>query len=352
MYEQLLKFEVFELRKKAALSWERILEIRHLKDRMIRKCHKLAKNSSPKKSGDPFSFQSIIAPSDFRVREMERWFQQQQKRTSAFPRRPPARATGQESYSRNTERVRSIRNLVNLPSSNRQLPDPPRDGKRLPAYFETRPTPELLPLAEKFALMQPALPAIVPVSTPIRSVSSPLPLPHLLRVRDLKTGYDMSADPQKFVSLYSFDSHAKDEQPDVESPSPKQEIDTPRPEIRRRRSCIKRSSMSDLIKTVSWADDHGPAEQTSRHTSVVRDVHASGQFSIRVRLVFHRVDAFQIGNGKRFGIFTCNKWLVSRYSIKRLRKAWSISALNQSTSCALMKRYSVRGPYYNPHSRS
>lgn len=31
MYEQLLKFEVLELDKHATVSWERILEIRHLK---------------------------------------------------------------------------------------------------------------------------------------------------------------------------------------------------------------------------------------------------------------------------------------------------------------------------------
>jgi hypothetical protein len=282
MYEQLLKLEVFELRKKAALSWERILEIRHLKDRMIRKCHKLAKTSSAMKPGDPFTFQTIIAPSDFRVSAMERWFQQQQKRTNANLRRLPARPIGLgNSYlaSRSTERVHSTRESIDLRSSNqhsRQLPVSSNEAKRLHPKARFPPQPSGLPLLpEKSASLKarPRLPAPVPAS-------SPPPLPHLLRLRDPKTGYDLSADPQQFIS-HPFDSDAKD-LPDNESSSTphKQDINTPRPEIRRRRSCIKQSSVGDLVKTVSWADDGGLAEQVSKYSSVVRDVHASGQSSI------------------------------------------------------------------------
>lgn len=91
MYEQLLKFEAFELGKKSALSWERILEIRHLKERMIRKCQKLAKTMTPVRTGDLPAFQTLVAPLDFRLKEMEKWFQQQQTRTNALLRKQPTR---------------------------------------------------------------------------------------------------------------------------------------------------------------------------------------------------------------------------------------------------------------------
>lgn len=262
MYEQLLKFEVFELRKKAALSWERILEIRHLKDRMIRKCHKLAKDSSLRKPSDPLTFQTIIAPSDFRVNAMERWFQQQQKRTNAFLQR-------------------------NSPSSNqhsRQLSVPSNEGKRLHVRSETRflPQPSRLPhLAERSASLptRPALPRAVPPS-------SPPPLPHLLRIRNPETGYDLSADPQKFVT-HPLNSNAKDLPLDDESSSiPPKQDNTPRPEIRRRRSCIKGAGIGDLVKTVSWADDGGLAEQVSKCSSANRDVHASGRKWEEIRDIF------------------------------------------------------------------
>jgi hypothetical protein len=282
MYEQLLKFEVFELRKKATLSWERILEIRHLKDRMIRKCHKLAKSSSSGKPSDPFTFQTIIAPSDFRVKAMENWFQQQQKRTNALLRRPLARPTGSGSSdfaSRSMERFQSGRENINLPSSDRhpvQLPLLSNGGKRLPKYPETRflPQPSKSTSPTERSAFLPARPAI-PAPTP---TSSPPPLPHLLRIRDPKTGFDLSADPQRFISHFPFDSNTKDSSPDSKSPPTpsKQQVDTPRPEIHRQRSCIKRTSIGDLVKTVSWADDRGLAEQVSKYTFVVRDVYASG----------------------------------------------------------------------------
>jgi hypothetical protein len=98
MYEQLLKFEAFELGKKSGLSWERILEIRHLKDRMIRKCQKLAKTSTSRRPSEPFIFQTLVAPSDFRVKEMEKWFQQQQTRTNALLRRQHPRHESNENY--------------------------------------------------------------------------------------------------------------------------------------------------------------------------------------------------------------------------------------------------------------
>ena len=74
LYAHLLKAETSELAKKHSASWELILEIRHLKDRMIRKCQRLAHSYSAGKSSTRAPFLSIHAPVDFRLKEMEKWF--------------------------------------------------------------------------------------------------------------------------------------------------------------------------------------------------------------------------------------------------------------------------------------
>ncbi|KAI0669829.1 hypothetical protein C8Q78DRAFT_1037958 [Trametes maxima] len=77
-YGLLLKVEAAELTKDRAANWERIVEIRHLKDRMIRKCTRLGRAAVPKDKPAPrVMFQTIHAPPDFRLKEMERWFKMQ-----------------------------------------------------------------------------------------------------------------------------------------------------------------------------------------------------------------------------------------------------------------------------------
>ena len=73
MYALLLKAELSELEKQSDASWERILDIRHLKDRMIRKCQRLAKAYSATNPETHVPFLTIHAPPDFRVKEMEKW---------------------------------------------------------------------------------------------------------------------------------------------------------------------------------------------------------------------------------------------------------------------------------------
>ncbi|KAI0375068.1 hypothetical protein BV20DRAFT_960124 [Pilatotrama ljubarskyi] len=78
IYAHLLKVEASELAKDRAANWERIVEIRHLKDRMIRKCTRLGRAAVPKDKPAPrVMFQTIHAPPDFRLKEMERWFKLQ-----------------------------------------------------------------------------------------------------------------------------------------------------------------------------------------------------------------------------------------------------------------------------------
>lgn len=292
MYEQLLKFEAFELGKKSALSWERILEIRHLKDRMIRKCQKLAKAAPARKPGDPFTFQTIIAPPDFRVKEMEKWFQEQQKRTNALLRRPHAHPAGvgnSQCCSRCADRPDIKRDVViggsqHLTSSNphpQLSPVKPNSDRRLPIYQQPRSISQGAPLTlrgEKPSALAPRYkPGTAAASTVLRSVSSPPPLPHLLRIRNLETGYDLSDDPQKIVSmpndkLTGPGSLSGDESP---SNSAEQKI-TGQNELRRRPSCIKRTSTGDFAKTVSWADDRDLGDQVANYAAVAREAQASG----------------------------------------------------------------------------
>ncbi|KAI0655146.1 hypothetical protein C8Q70DRAFT_924378 [Cubamyces menziesii] len=78
IYSHLLKVEAAELAKDRSANWERIVEIRHLKDRMIRKCTRLGRAAVPKdKAAARVMFQTIHAPPDFRLKEMERWFKMQ-----------------------------------------------------------------------------------------------------------------------------------------------------------------------------------------------------------------------------------------------------------------------------------
>ncbi|KAI0692788.1 hypothetical protein BC835DRAFT_1307013 [Cytidiella melzeri] len=78
IYSHILKTERNELAKDKTASWDRIMQIRHLKDRMIRKCQRLARASTvkDKHTGRMMMF-TLHAPPDFRLKEMERWYRDQ-----------------------------------------------------------------------------------------------------------------------------------------------------------------------------------------------------------------------------------------------------------------------------------
>ncbi|KZT02654.1 uncharacterized protein LAESUDRAFT_661324 [Laetiporus sulphureus 93-53] len=82
IYGHLLQAELDELDKGRDASWDNILQIRHLKDRIIRKCQRLAQasrstGSASVKSSARSVFYTVHAPPDFRLKEMERWFKAQ-----------------------------------------------------------------------------------------------------------------------------------------------------------------------------------------------------------------------------------------------------------------------------------
>lgn len=78
LYALLLKAELVELEKQHDASWERILDVRRLKDRMIRKCQRLAKAYSAGNPRTRAPFLTLHAPPDFRVKEMEKWIRRQE----------------------------------------------------------------------------------------------------------------------------------------------------------------------------------------------------------------------------------------------------------------------------------
>ena len=203
------------------------MEIRHLKDRMVRKCKKLAKTTLPiskKSSRDGFSFQTFIAPADFRVKEMEKWFRDQQQRALSLPRRPPV-STGNPTTS------------TLEPSSSKLLPmrrsltNPEQSSKQKPLVIHEAPL----------------------------GILSPPPLPILLLSHREEYGLN---DPVQQVA-----SHPDQQANAAESSS--------RP-LRRRPSCIKRNSLTEF-KTVSWADNQEWDSQVDNYTAAAREAQASGE---------------------------------------------------------------------------
>jgi hypothetical protein len=101
LYSQLLQSESSELERGRAADWDRILYIRHLKDRMIRKCQRLSRMTHTAGTV-PAAFRIVHAPADFRLKEMERWLRDQEPRgkgAKEVRRQPSAETTNTQSQS-------------------------------------------------------------------------------------------------------------------------------------------------------------------------------------------------------------------------------------------------------------
>ncbi|KAF9568429.1 hypothetical protein CPC08DRAFT_746260 [Agrocybe pediades] len=306
MYEQLLKLEAYELTKKP-VSWERIMEIRHLKDRMIRKCQKLAKTSMPMartaSRGESFVFQTFVAPADFRVKEMEKWFRDQQKRGTSLP---PGRAPGHEQSGKYVVKQiagpsNGIRQVPSSSSRNqmqRSITNPEGSNKPKQTLFH-KPLPVIQPSrlvqSERRAIPHPGI---------SEAVMSPLPLPVLLPFQREYYGLDGGEEPTPAQSPPTAQPSAQfaaqlTTSPSAEPPANLAEASRPdtapnnmdpppptqRPVLGRRPSCIKRNSMSEF-KTVSWADNNELLDsQFSKYASAAREAQASGKFD-EVRVLY------------------------------------------------------------------
>jgi len=98
MYSQLLQYEAAELERGRGADWDRILYLRHLKDRMIRKCQRLSRMTHTPGTV-PAAFRIVHAPPDFRLKEMERWLRDQErgKGTKEVRRQPSAETANTQS---------------------------------------------------------------------------------------------------------------------------------------------------------------------------------------------------------------------------------------------------------------
>ncbi|KAH9486972.1 hypothetical protein JR316_0001038 [Psilocybe cubensis] len=279
MYEQLLNLENYELSKKPNISWERIMEIRHLKDRMCRKCQKLAKTAMPiartSSRGDSFVFQTFVAPPDFRVKEMEKWFREQQKRgtVTSTPRKTIApNASGTQDYS------------LAGPSSSRPVPPPssrqpmqrsitiPETSNQVKQTLFHKPLP-----VQPSRLVQSEIrhSTTAPPPPDLAGLLSPPPLPVLLLSQ--RESYGLEGD--------GFQSELPLPAPPVEvetGPSPTPPEPTLRPSLSRKNS--RRNSLLEL-KTVSWADNNEIDKQLSKYAAAAREAQASGKWD-EVRVLY------------------------------------------------------------------
>ncbi|KAG5352264.1 hypothetical protein C0989_003012 [Termitomyces sp. Mn162] len=283
MYEQLLKLENYELRKGSSLSWERILEIRHLKDRMIRKCQRLAKVPLMRPAGEAIdlSFLTIVAPSDFRLKEMEGWFLDQHARVQQKRREKvsstPCKCTKCLASLANQEGSSQVNKVKASGTTNQSDPPPQRKVElhqqrpRYPSHSTV--VPSLIGKSVSIPYRNDSTATSTPPFP--RVVTSPPPLPHLLRIRDLDTGFDRSDDPQRIVSLPNK-TLTKPELSNAEPelPKPTESSSTvSNSQVRRRPSCIKRSNTT---KRVSWVDDQDLDAQVFRYASVTREIQVPG----------------------------------------------------------------------------
>ncbi|ESK97919.1 hypothetical protein Moror_17201 [Moniliophthora roreri MCA 2997] len=294
MYEQLLKLESLELAKKNAQS-DRILEIRHLKERMVRKCQKLSKDPMPRKHShnEPFRFQTISAPADFRLKEMEKWFRQQQLRLSSQRPATPRAARAHPAHSKSScchrcsvsPRLGATKNFTSRrPNTPEQIRVHPATSagvtkEALRAEIKARrASPEPKADLPKNKLGRTESLASISTIEPVTCISPP-PLPYLLR-RDGVPVTDLGASQQ-------------DEWEDVVGPSTPPAPEVP-PNLRRRRSCIKRSNTGDSVKTVSWADDRELTDRVAKFTGAAKEVHSIEHEWEDIRQVYvHHMDKLE-----------------------------------------------------------
>lgn len=326
MYEQLLKLEKYEVTKKS-VNWPRVIEIRRLKDRMVRKCQKLARAIIP--PPDSLSpFQTCIASKDFRVKEMEKWFREQQKRANAAAvkrasKEPVSNTPVHVGLGPNSTNPRYFSGafIVQPVQSNTQYPTTPIPKSRLGLC--SRVQANAVKLERSVSL--PVSHNQVTHSSTRPSVVSPPPLPILLRgqrsqlgleeeLGQVESALDDSEFPESSVSGSPPPPRPKEvpvEQKSLFQSSPQSSgYETLSHNPNRtviHRSCIKRTNEVGT-KTVSWADDHD--SRVSRYVSAAQDAQASGMF---FTLVLPGPDIYlgsvvQVVGGKK-----SEKFIWSRY---------------------------------------
>ncbi|KAM6498078.1 hypothetical protein JOM56_006026 [Amanita muscaria] len=312
MYDQLLKFEGLELSRRPSISWERIMQIRHLKDRMIRKCQRLTRASYPRKlsKGEPLTFQTIVAPSDFRVKEMEKWFREQQRLLA--PRSETVRSISLNEHSNRAAMPPPGGEFGPLPSSSKYHSLPLRSRRILPvaqAWSDSRATasPASAPQHAISGQLQqpnplndrPYVQAAKEPSVLSTAAFSPPALPILLRSE--RTALEDSLIQQKNSADWPVGGLRNASEPSLPfsdravlgsippASSSEESLNALHPGehgIRRRRSCIKRTSIGDIPKTVSWADETEFENRLSIYANAAKDAQLSGRKWEEIREIY------------------------------------------------------------------
>jgi len=287
VYAYLLSQEQVELAKgPGQASWERLMHVRHLKERMIRKCRRLARISPG--HGKEAQFRTLYAPPDFTLKELEKWYRNRHDANNAPPsfvqKSRKSHATSKHSHGTRgaSGKPRAAGATASRRSSRSELSYAedshyPEQTER--SYFSDDDQEKTLPSvpAESFVHIEhhDATPGRIPwisdteVNTYRPDVMSPDPIPMpyrprestLTELRDHLGGHF----PNPHDEIPPIDVVPPSE-PSVEMPEPAIPEAAPpmpvpetaeggldRPPLVRRRSSLKRSNSRSSLKTVSWA---------------------------------------------------------------------------------------------------
>jgi len=228
LYSQLLQYESSELDRGRGADWDRILYIRHLKDRMIRKCQRLSRMTHTPGTV-PAAFRIVHTPPDFRLKEMERWLRDQEPRgksTKEVRRQPsvetanthsqsshPAYAHGQSSRSPRMPRIPT--SPAQRGSSTRAPGTLRRQGSgssRSSNYVESRPSAESL-RQRPSAHTQTVTPHIPYLSPVVEERTESPPPPNTVLPNPFGDTPQRAAEEQEFTDASSV-------RPNVISPDP------------------------------------------------------------------------------------------------------------------------------------
>ncbi|KAI0778253.1 hypothetical protein BD413DRAFT_466587 [Trametes elegans] len=346
IYGHLLKVEAVELARDRAANWERIVEIRHLKDRMIRKCTRLGRAAASKDKPPPrVVFQTVHAPPDFRLKEMERWFKVHNTEATRVATQGAGVPFCKECVSHQAQSSAQTRmyapanpSVRRAPSSSRPAP-PERMGKRAAVpptqtvtYLHATVQPPRqdprtmrIPPASRTHARQASLPAspgfypAVPRVAEGRksaeylradhaarpNVHSPDPLPIPYRPRGAahsppSTASSASSEKDP-VPLPSHSPRESSTPPKISTPPnglptiherPEDQHLDQRPIVRQRSSLKKRDSMSRLsiasqTKSVAWAMDRDWTEQMSKYVKTTNEAEVLSEELERLRITYH-----------------------------------------------------------------
>jgi hypothetical protein len=275
MYEQLLKLESYEITKKTSTPSDRLLEIRHLKERMIRKCQHLAKlpEGTSQKRASMALFQTVVAEADFRMKSMEKFFRDEQKRLAVRAQasrkpEPPKHTTPSKQL------VIANPPLVIRSTTNPQPKEKPRSASKphtsVPERSVSLPAAPAAPDASA---------AVEAINSPPPRITSPPPLPILLLSQREDYGLDLPPDPasEKPSPLLPF---PEDAEGTASPPAQDGDVSSGK-QLQRRPSCIRRrSSLSDLVKRVSWADSQALDQQLAQYAISMKNPQNPGMFPL------------------------------------------------------------------------